>query len=129
MGLPTVYLAGPWSRKTSLYFAHYYLRQRGIPVVSTWTTQDENRVYTEAELQLLAQRDWTELLQADVLILLSMGQKSEGKATELGAMLVRGKRVIHVRSRYEPLHNIFLRLPSIEVVESLPAAAHLLDGM
>lgn len=123
---PAVYIAGPWARKDTLHAAHGYAERHGVRLVSTWTTQSsDDGAYSEEDLWWLAQRDWIELMSADVLILLSLGVLSEGKATEVGAMLARGKRVIHVREDRERLHNLFLRLPQVTHVSTFAQAVRL----
>lgn len=120
-----VYIAGPWAKKELMHGAHAFVARRlrgAAKVVSTWTTQEE-REYTDAELQALAERDWAELRSADTLILCGFKVKSEGKAVEMGAALALGMRVILVGTGL----NIFCRLPQVEHVKTLGAAVALLQ--
>lgn len=115
-----VYLAAPWAHKAEAESAHAFMRQCGLQVVSTWTTQDTD---TAASLEH-AQSDYAELQRANVLVLLNLC-KSDGKATEMGYALAKGYRVIVVGGREG---NIFYHLPQVEHVPTLEHAIFALGG-
>ncbi len=118
-----LYLGGAWVAKSLMHAAHGYMRERGFEVVSTWTEQpdDADGTCTSEERVYYAQRDWAELCSADTLVYCAFGGvKSEGKATELGAALMAGKRVLLVGKRD---NNLFLHLPAVEQYDALRFAA------
>lgn len=115
-----VYLAAPWAQKMEASIAKQRLIAAGLDVVSGWTERENTPAEIAPErMREQAELDRDEVNVADVLVILGLS-KSEGKATEMGMALARGKRVILVKS--DCVGNIFYNLPNVQRVDTLDEA-------
>lgn len=117
-----VYIAAPWVKKPMAAQAKEMFERAGFTVTSNWITEHpEAKLGLEcdrAELTRQALADLDDLEQADAFVILNL-DKSEGKATELGAAYYWRKPIILVGERTV---NLFYHLPSVVQVDTVQEA-------
>jgi hypothetical protein len=98
-----IYVAAPWIHKDQARYAVEFFRSAGLSVSSTWVdVPDSNDPgYLEKE----AMRDWLEIQDAKVLVLLNLS-RSEGKAIEIGMALSLGIPIIGVGKPSAVFHHL-----------------------
>lgn len=114
-----IYIAAPWQCKAQAQKAAAALRREGHSIVSTWFEGvDEADAYNETTYRAHAERDLSELGNADTLVVLNL-EKSEGKAVEFGVALDAFMRLVVIGQRSHV--NIFHYLQTVEHFETLDA--------
>lgn len=121
-----VYVAGSSSEREAVAGHMASLRAAGVGVAYDWTTsQGYARPFDEGELRGQAALDLAAVRRADLVWYLAPRGKSEGSATELGAALALGKRVI-VSGPFCELGRIFPLLAGERFATHEAALAHVL---
>lgn len=117
-----VYLAAPWKHRDVARNIRDQIKDAGFVVTSRWLDVAEGSM----ELAQEAQNDIDDIERSDVLIVLNLGEKSEGKAWEQGYAYKAGVPVIVVgKDRL----NVFQNLPSIWFVPVIQDALAIVRGM
>ncbi len=117
-----VYIAAPWHCREQAAQAQDDFESAGIEVSSHWIKNHlpnvENLGKSFGELAAEASEDVTDLLQADVFVILNL-DKSEGKAFEMGIAHALGIPIILVGDR---TRNVFYYLDDVTQVDSVEDA-------
>lgn len=115
-----IYLAAQYHRKHEIAIYALMLREAGLEVVSSWTDEEYNPLVklsevAEVDLGRIAERDFNEILRADVVVLFTVSDQEltrrNGRMVEFGIGLARDKRMIVCG----PRENIFHYLNDVEV--------------
>ena len=110
-----VYLAAPWSYRSSAAVEASKLEKAGHVITEPWWHhQDVNGDDSASdELLLQARKDLAGINNADVFVLLNLA-KSEGKAVEMGIALAYQMPIFAVGKRGEHSANVFHYLPQVQ---------------
>lgn len=109
-----VYVAGGSSERLTVVRPFIdRLLAAGVTVTHDWTRcEGYDQAPIDAQLRGYAQRDLVGVSAADVFWLIAPEDKSEGSASELGAALILGKRVLVSGPMAMALGRIFTLLAS-----------------
>ena len=113
------YTAGPFKEQAFVRGVAEKLREAGYEVNSRWLESSPDApegVSMDDYLHQQAIRDLEDIFEADALIYVNTGYKSEGKATELGVAIATLKPIIIIGDRS---NNVFLNLniPAYPTIE------------
>jgi hypothetical protein len=129
-----VYVAAKYSHRGEAALLMHALRTQGHAITRDWTDEEDPPEDTSPETRqdfwaLCAAADFDGVRTADVLILLH-DPACRGAFVELGIALGLGVRVIVVGGRGNPATDcpIFVYLPDVEHVASVPEALKLLEA-
>lgn len=119
-----IYVAALWTHKDQARYAVEFFRSAGLSVSSTWVDVpgSNDPDYLERE----AMRDWLEVQDAKVLVLLNLS-RSEGKAIETGMALSLGIPIIGVGKPSTVFHYLTKRFVWVDTLgEALVEVKHVI---